>query len=155
MDNFYFYIDNETLIEIKTSLDNLWQRTIQLSDFYQYSLMLIPKRKCLVGDSRIRCGESGTPRTIIYTRWIMRDLVPCSYAPDGVWPTPSAVMLTILTKFPPICFPRLFKMADEISWNPWAIRVQRLWNLYSWRWSSWECFGYHWPFNVRKQAGLS
>ena len=65
-------IKNETLIEIKTSLENLWQRTIQLSDFFfQYSMVLIPNRKCVVGGSRIRCGESGTP-TIIYTRWSSR-----------------------------------------------------------------------------------
>ena len=63
------YIKNETLIETKTSLINLFQRTIRLSDFFQYSLVLIPKRKCLVGGSWIRCGESGTPWTIIYTRW--------------------------------------------------------------------------------------
>ena len=30
--------------------------------------MLILKRKCLVRASRVRCRESGTPSTIIYTR---------------------------------------------------------------------------------------
>ena len=55
---------NETLNEIKTSLENLWQRTIQLSDFSQHSLVLIPKLKCLVGAGRIGYGESGTPSTI-------------------------------------------------------------------------------------------
>ena len=69
MDNSYIHKKNETLIEIRTSLENLWQRTIHLSDFFQNSLVLIPKRKCLVGCSRVRCGESGTPSTIIYTRW--------------------------------------------------------------------------------------
>ena len=34
--------------------------------------MLILKRKCLVGASRVRCRESGTPSTIIYTRWSSR-----------------------------------------------------------------------------------
>ena len=54
--------------EIKTSLENFWQRMIQLSEFFQYSFVLILKRKCLVGASRVRCRESGTPSTIIYTR---------------------------------------------------------------------------------------
>ena len=34
--------------------------------------MLILKRKCLVGASRVRSGESGTPSTIIYVRWSSR-----------------------------------------------------------------------------------
>ena len=42
---------------------------IQLSEFFHYSFVLILNRKCLVGASRVRCGESGTPSTIIYTRW--------------------------------------------------------------------------------------
>ena len=41
---------------------------IQLSEFFQYSFVLILKRKCLVGASRVRCQESGTPSTIIYRR---------------------------------------------------------------------------------------
>ena len=45
---------------------------IQLSEFFQYSFVLIPKRKCLVGASRVRFGESGTPSTIIYRRWSSR-----------------------------------------------------------------------------------
>ena len=45
---------------------------IQLSEFFQYSFVLILKRKCLVGASRVRCRESGTPSTIIYTRWSSR-----------------------------------------------------------------------------------
>ena len=119
---FLNHIQNEPLDEIKTSLENLWQRMIQLSEifqysfalilkrkclvgasrsaagrvvllqllsihggavgvtnldvmllwFFQYSFMLILKRKCLVGASRVRCGESGTPSTIIYTRWSSR-----------------------------------------------------------------------------------
>ena len=66
-----FYVDNsylhkdENLIEMKTPLENL-------SDYFQYSLVPIPKRKCMVGASRIRCGESDTPSTIIYTRWSNR-----------------------------------------------------------------------------------
>ena len=72
MSTFLNHIKNETLDEIKTSLENLWQRMIQLSEFFQYSFVLILKRKCLVGVSRVRCGESGTPSTIIYTRWSSR-----------------------------------------------------------------------------------
>ena len=30
---------------------------IQLSEFFQYSFVLILKRKCLVGASRVRCGR--------------------------------------------------------------------------------------------------
>ena len=45
---------------------------IQLSEFFQYSFVLILKRKCLVGASRVRFGESGTPSTIIYRRWSSR-----------------------------------------------------------------------------------
>ena len=37
--------------------------------FFQHLLVVIHKRKCLVGGSRIRCRESGTPSTIIYTWW--------------------------------------------------------------------------------------
>ena len=65
-------LKNETLDEIKTSLENLRRRMIQLSEFFQYSFVLILKRKCLVGASRVRCGESSTPSTIIYTRWSRR-----------------------------------------------------------------------------------
>ena len=59
---------NEILDEIKTSLENLWQRMIQLSEFFQYSLVLILKQKCLVGASQVRFGESGSPSTIIFSR---------------------------------------------------------------------------------------
>ena len=72
MRTFLNHIKNETLDEIKTSLENLWQRMIQLSEFFQYSFVFILKRKCLVGASRVCCGESGTPSTIIYTRWSSR-----------------------------------------------------------------------------------
>ena len=44
------------------------QRTIQLSDLFQYSLVLIPKPKRLLGAGRIHCEESGTPSTIISVR---------------------------------------------------------------------------------------
>ena len=71
-EDFFNHIKNEIFDEIKTSLENLWQRMIQLSEFFQYSFLLILKRKCLVGASRVRCGESGTPSTIIYTRWSSR-----------------------------------------------------------------------------------
>ena len=69
---FLNHIKIETLDEIATSLENLWQQMIQLSEFFQYSFVLIPKRKCLVRASRVRSGESGTPSTIIYTRWSSR-----------------------------------------------------------------------------------
>ena len=72
MRTFLNHIKNETLDEIKTSLENLWQRMIQLSEFFQYSFVLILKRKCLVLASRVRCWESGTPSTIIYTQWSSR-----------------------------------------------------------------------------------
>ena len=72
MRTFLNHIKNETLDEIKTSLENLWQWMIHLSEFFQYSFVLILKRKCLVGASRVRCGESGTPSTIIYTQWSSR-----------------------------------------------------------------------------------
>ena len=72
MRTFLNHIKDETLDEIKTSLENLWQQMIQLSEFFQYSFVLILKRKCLVGASRVRFGESGTPSTIIYTRWSIR-----------------------------------------------------------------------------------
>ena len=69
MRTFLNHIKNETLDEIKTSLENVWQQMIQLSEFFQYSFVLILKRKCLVRASRVRSGESGTPSTIIYVRW--------------------------------------------------------------------------------------
>ena len=69
MRTFLNHIKNKTLDEIKTSLENLWQRMIQLSVFFQDSFVLILKRKCLVGGSRVRCGESGIPSTIINTWW--------------------------------------------------------------------------------------
>ena len=72
MRTFLNHIRNETLDEIKTSLENLWQQMIQLSEFFQYSFVLILKRKCLVRASRVRSGESGTPSTIIYVRWSSR-----------------------------------------------------------------------------------
>ena len=45
---------------------------IQLSEYFQYSFVLILKRKCLAGASRVRFGESSNPSTIIYTRWSSR-----------------------------------------------------------------------------------
>ena len=72
MRTFLNHIKNETLDEIKTSLENVWQQMIQLSEFFQYSFVLILKRKCLVRASRVRSGESGTPSTIIYVRWNSR-----------------------------------------------------------------------------------
>ena len=63
MRTFLNHIKNETLDEIKTLLENLWQWMIQLPEFFQYSFVPIDilKRKCLVGASRVRFGESGTP----------------------------------------------------------------------------------------------
>ena len=69
---FLSHIKVETLDEIKTSLENLWQQMIQISEFFQYSFVLILKRKCLVRASRVRSGESDTPSTIIYVRWSSR-----------------------------------------------------------------------------------
>ena len=56
--------NDESLVEIKTPLENKWQRTIQLSDLFQHSLVLIPKQKCLVGANLICCGESGASSII-------------------------------------------------------------------------------------------
>ena len=72
MRTFLSHIKNETLDEIKTLLENFLQQMIQLSEFFQYSFVLILKRKCLVGACRVRGRESGTPSTIIYTRWSSR-----------------------------------------------------------------------------------
>ena len=72
MRTFLNHIKNETLDEIETSLENLWQQMIQLSEFFQYSFVLILKRKCLFRACRVRSAESGTPSTIIYTRWSSR-----------------------------------------------------------------------------------
>ena len=57
MRTFLNHIKNETFDEIKTSLENVWQRMIQLSEFSQYSITLILKWKCLVGASRVCCGR--------------------------------------------------------------------------------------------------
>ena len=58
MKTFLYYIKNETLNKIETSL-----KVVPTKDpvirFFQYPLVLIPKRKCLVGAGRIGCGESG------------------------------------------------------------------------------------------------
>ena len=58
------FLKNESLVEIKTPVENKWQRTIQLSDFFQHSLVLIPKQKRLVGAKLICCGESGASSII-------------------------------------------------------------------------------------------
>ena len=57
MRTFLKHMKNETFDEIKTSLENVWQRMIQLSEFSQYSITLILKWKCLVGASRVCCGR--------------------------------------------------------------------------------------------------
>ena len=49
------------------SLENFGQGKNQLS-FFRYSLVLIPKRKYLVGASLIRCRKTGTPSTFPLTR---------------------------------------------------------------------------------------
>ena len=63
------------------------QRKIQSSDFFKYSWLLLPKPKWLIGASRIRCGESGTPSINCYTMnhstWVTR--VSCSYGYEN-WP---------------------------------------------------------------------
>ena len=83
MRTFLNHIKNETLDEIETSLENLWQRMIQLSAFFIYSFVLILKQNCLVGASWVHCGKSGTPSTIIYTRWSSRHYDLGCHAP--VW----------------------------------------------------------------------
>ena len=53
--------------------------------FFQHPLVLIPKRKCLVGAGRIGCGESGTTSTInLYTmkQLAWRTWMSCSYGFD-------------------------------------------------------------------------
>ena len=85
MRTFLNHIKNETLDEIKTSLENLWQQMIQLSEFFQYSFVLILKRKCLVRASRVRSGESGTPSTIS---------TPEGRAAEGGTPEGRAVSVT-------------------------------------------------------------
>ena len=60
-EDFFQSHKNETFDEIKTSLENLWQRMIQLSELFQYSFLLILKRKCLVGASRC---ESAVGRVV-------------------------------------------------------------------------------------------
>ena len=64
MRTFLNHIKDETLGEFETSLDNLWQEMIQLSEFFQYLFVLILKRKCLV-----RASRASTPSTIMYTQW--------------------------------------------------------------------------------------
>ena len=63
MRSFLSYMKNETLDEIKTSLENLWRV------FFRFTLVLILKWKRLLGAGRIRCGKSGTPLINIYVRW--------------------------------------------------------------------------------------
>ena len=64
MMTFLNYSKDWTWREIKISLENLRQRTIQLPYFDRYSLVLILKRKRLLGAGRIRCEESGTTPSI-------------------------------------------------------------------------------------------
>ena len=67
MRTFLINLKNDTLIEIKLSRENLWQQMIQLSDFFQYSMVLIPKQKCLFGAGQIGCRKS-----TINTQWSSR-----------------------------------------------------------------------------------
>ena len=66
MRTFPSYIENEPLNLIKASLENLWQRTIQLSDIFPKLIGVQSQRKRLPGADRIRCGQSGTPSTNIH-----------------------------------------------------------------------------------------
>ena len=61
---------------------------IQLSEFFQYSFVLILKRKCLVGASRVRCRESGTLSTIFFYS------TPEGRAAEGGTPEGRAVSVT-------------------------------------------------------------
>ena len=76
---FRYYVENSYLHEI-WNFD--WNKSIAEKNgkfvvttdpimwfIFQYSLVLIPKRKRLVGGSQISCWESGTPLTIIYIQW--------------------------------------------------------------------------------------
>ena len=73
MRTFLDYSKDETLNEIETPLENVWQL---MKDpviwFLQHSLLLILKRKRLPAADRIRCGESGTPSTNFFSRWSNR-----------------------------------------------------------------------------------
>ena len=69
VENVYLQKKHETFIEIKMSLENYGNEGSNYLFFFQFLLVPIPKRKCLVGASRIRSRESGTPSTIsLYTR---------------------------------------------------------------------------------------
>ena len=78
---------------LKKNIAEKFVATIQSSDSSQYSLVLIPNRKCVVGGSRIRLGDSGTPSTIIYTRWNSRHEGLGCHAPMGLilWSLPLAI----------------------------------------------------------------
>ena len=76
MRTFLNHIKNETLDEIKISLENLWQRMIQLSEFFQYSFVLILKRKCLLRASRVYCEEYGKPFGFLFIISRYRKLFP-------------------------------------------------------------------------------
>ena len=60
MRTFLNHIKNETLDEIKTSLENFWQRMIQLSEFFQYSFMLI-----LNGSVWLELAKSAARRVVL------------------------------------------------------------------------------------------
>ena len=70
---------------------------IQLSEFFQYSFVLILRRKCLVGASRFLFAESGTPSTIIYRRWSSRRYELGYHAPMPANRRPIWLGLSVLT----------------------------------------------------------
>ena len=119
MRTFLNHVKNETLDEIKTSLENLWQGMIQLSEFFQYSFVLILKRKCLVRASRVRCGESGTPSIIIYTRWSSRRYKLGCDAPV-MQSTPAHIPTS------PILPPHPFYLLNPLSTTPFLQHAQPL-----------------------------
>ena len=93
MRTFHDYIKNETLNEIKASLENLWKRTFRV--FFQYSLLFVVKRKRLSGADRIRCRENDTPSANIYIplssrRYILECHVPMVFTVQHrTWATAS------------------------------------------------------------------
>ena len=67
-------------MKLKHHWENCRRRKIQLSDFFQQSLMLILVPRA----AWIRCGESGTPSNDIYKRWSSRRYGLGCHAPKGM-----------------------------------------------------------------------
>ena len=87
---------------------------IQLSEFFQYAFVLILKRKCLVGASRVRCRESGTHSTIIYTRWSSRRYeLGCDAPVVTTCKSPKAFLTVLFEKNP--------TMTDGLPQKNWKV----------------------------------